>query len=146
MIRPALAVAALSAAALVGLAQPARAQAPAAPAPPAATTPAPAPVVLTVVTETVPDLIKGQAYSTSLQATAGKLPYKWAIVGGGLPPGVTLNNETGAILGKCADVGTFYATIRVTDAATPRAKALKTLQFNVLKKAAPPTAPLPAPK
>ncbi len=139
MTRPVLAVAALSLATLVGLAHPAGAQAPAAPPAPAA------PSGLTIVTETVPELVKGQAYSTSLQATGGALPYKWAVVGGGLPPGVTLNNETGAILGKTADVGTFYATVRVTDASTPRAKALKNLQFNVVKKPSPPTAPKPAP-
>ena len=38
----------------------------------------------------------GVEYALSLNATGGTPPYTWSQIGGVLPPGMTLNSETGA--------------------------------------------------
>ena len=57
----------------------------------------------------------GVAYSSSLLATGGLLPYTFAITGGSLPAGLTLNAVTGAITGTPTASGTFSFTATVTD-------------------------------
>jgi hypothetical protein len=60
------------------------------------------------------------AYSSSLVASGGLQPYTFSIIGGSLPPGLTLNTTTGAITGTPTTAGTFNFTAMVADAtATP---------------------------
>jgi len=61
-----------------------------------------------------------QAIGTTLQATAGRAPYKWAKIGSStdplrnLPAGVVLN-QNGTFSGAPTAAGTFKVPIRVTD-------------------------------
>jgi subtilisin family serine protease len=55
----------------------------------------------------------GIPYSSSLTASAGAPPYEFSITG--LPPGLSLNPETGAITGTPATAGSFPYTATVTD-------------------------------
>jgi hypothetical protein len=57
----------------------------------------------------------GIAYSASLLATGGTLPYSWGITAGALPAGLGLNTGTGAISGTPSASGTFNFTVTVTD-------------------------------
>jgi predicted small secreted protein len=57
----------------------------------------------------------GQAYSGHLSATGGAQPYAWSIVLGQLPPGLSLNAATGAIVGTPKQAGTFSFTAEVKD-------------------------------
>ena len=50
----------------------------------------PPPAVLKVATEALPDAQVGTAYSTTLTATGGTLPYTWSISSGSLPAGRSL--------------------------------------------------------
>jgi len=59
----------------------------------------------------------GVAYNSSLTATGGTSPYTFAITGGALPGGLTLNTSTGAITGTPNTPGPFTFTARVTDSA-----------------------------
>lgn len=71
------------------------------------------------------------SYSYQLTATGGTLPYAWAIAGGALPPGLTLNGSTGLISGKpTTSVGTFTFTVSVTDA-TPTTVTSSQLSITV---------------
>ena len=49
-------------------------------------------------------------------ATGGISPYTWGITSGGLPEGLTLNTQTGAVSGTPTKPGIYAFTIRVTDA------------------------------
>jgi Putative Ig domain len=51
----------------------------------------------------------------SLVATGGTPPYTWALIGGMLPPGLTLSSA-GLISGTPTAAGLFYFTAQVTDA------------------------------
>jgi hypothetical protein len=57
----------------------------------------------------------GVAYSSKMTASGGVPPYTFALVGGALPPGLTLNTSTGAITGKPTAPGTYTFQIQVTD-------------------------------
>jgi len=70
-------------------------------------------------------------YSHQLSATGGTPPYTWAMaVGSVLPPGLTLNANTGFILGKPSTLGTFTFTVRVTDT-TPTTVTSSQLSISV---------------
>ena len=59
----------------------------------------------------------GASYSQSLSATGGTTPYGWSVVSGTLPPGLTLNSNTGVISGTPTQKGGFPFTVQITDAA-----------------------------
>ncbi|MGH9631068.1 MAG: putative Ig domain-containing protein, partial [Bryobacteraceae bacterium] len=64
----------------------------------------------------LPDAPVGQSYSFTLQAIDGTPPYKWSVIEGALPTGLSLNAETGAIQGTPTQVGQREFAIRVADA------------------------------
>jgi len=55
-------------------------------------------------------------YSQQLDAVGGTEPYTWQKTSGELPPGLSLNPNTGEIHDTPTAVGTYNYTIRVTDA------------------------------
>ena len=61
---------------------------------------------------------KGTPYSSSLVASGGTAPYRFAIETGGLPPGLILDPNTGAITGTPQSAGTYPYTAVVTDSAS----------------------------
>lgn len=89
-----------------------------------------APLVIT--TETVPPAPFGAAYSSGLVATGGSAPYTWAVVGGNLPPGLSLG-ATGEMSGTPTTAGSFTFTAQVRDTSNPVQMAQRafTLQVNL---------------
>jgi len=71
----------------------------------------------------------GIAYSLAMQATGGTQPYRWSIVSGALPGGLTLGSD-GTISGTPAAAGTFSFTAEVTDAASWGATAVVALTIH----------------
>ena len=63
---------------------------------------------------TLPDAALYQPYSGTLTATGGTTPYVWALVGGALPGGLSLNGA-GVISGLPTNHGTFNFTAQVSD-------------------------------
>ena len=61
------------------------------------------------------------AYSVEVVVWGGLPPYQYALVGGALPPGMTLNASSGAISGAPTATGVFNFTLRVGDAQSPAA-------------------------
>ena len=57
--------------------------------------------------DSLPNGAINAAYSATLAATGGTLPYTWSILAGSIPPGLTLNPNTGAITGTPTAIGTF---------------------------------------
>lgn len=56
------------------------------------------------------------AYSHTFPVTGGLAPFTFAIIGGVLPPGLTLNASTGVVSGTPTTGGTYQFTIQVVDA------------------------------
>jgi len=59
--------------------------------------------------------LTGINYATQLFFTGGHPPVTWAVNSGALPPGLTLNANTGIIAGRPATVGNYSFTVRITD-------------------------------
>jgi hypothetical protein len=72
-----------------------------------------------VVSASVPNAVANQPYTGSLTATGGNAPFAWAITAGSLPTGLTLNPNTGAIIGTPTAGGTVSFTVQATDSAHP---------------------------
>lgn len=83
---------------------------------------------LAVTTTSVTGAQAGVAFSQTLSAAGGQSPYRWAVVSGGLPPGLTLS-ATGVLGGTPTAVGGFSFTVQATDAAN--AKATQALTMSV---------------
>jgi beta-glucanase (GH16 family) len=64
----------------------------------------------------LPDGTVGTAYSTTLAATGGTMPYRWQVTSGALPAGLSLNLNTGIISGTPTSATTGNPMISVTDA------------------------------
>lgn len=57
----------------------------------------------------------GVPYSGTITVTGGTPPYTFALTGGALPPGLTLNTSTGVISGTPTAAGTFNYQVTITD-------------------------------
>jgi hypothetical protein len=57
----------------------------------------------------------GSAYAGQLAVAGGRAPYRWVIVDGTLPAGLTLDSATGALRGTASTAGSFRFTAEVTD-------------------------------
>ena len=68
------------------------------------------PMPPTIVAESLPDGMEGEAYSSRLTAK-GTAPITWSIVSGILPEGLSLNENTGEISGTLAGEGTEVFTV-----------------------------------
>ena len=62
----------------------------------------------------LPPVTTGGLYSLLLQGSGGAQPYRWSVVGGTLPPGLTLS-EGGLLQGTVTTPGLFGFTLQVRD-------------------------------
>jgi hypothetical protein len=60
-----------------------------------------------------------ESYNAVLAVGGGNFPYVFSVKSGELPPGITLNPNTGALSGKPSTTGTFAFDVIVTDAPKP---------------------------
>lgn len=75
---------------------------------------------LTIATTSLPNGQVGVAYSATLSATGGAMPYSWSTTSGTLPAGLSLNASTGAISGTpTTAVAATPLTFSVSDASSP---------------------------
>lgn len=70
---------------------------------------------VSITTTSLPTAKVGTAYSATLAASGGAIPYTWSIVSGSLPAGLSLNASTGVISGTPTSSSTGSITFRVTD-------------------------------
>ena len=68
-----------------------------------------------ITTTTLPNGEMNVAYSQTLGATGGTIPYTWSVSGGALPPGLTLAPSTGIISGTPTTAGTYGVTVMLSD-------------------------------
>lgn len=88
-------------------------------------------VPLSITTTSLPDGTAGTPYSASVTAIGGVYPYRWSIISGKFPSGLTLNSSTGAITGTPEVVGTSNFTVQVTDSETPPVSATAPLSITI---------------
>lgn len=70
---------------------------------------------LSITPTSLPDATVGSAYSQAIVASGGTSPYTYAIVGGGLPPGLSIVG--GVVTGTPTTAGNYSPVVRVTDSA-----------------------------
>jgi hypothetical protein len=96
------------------------------------------PTPLTLSTTSLPYAQVGVPYSATLAASGGTAPYSFALTGGVLPAGITLNSASGALTGTPTTSSAGVAlTFSVTDSGDPAQSAGATLTLIV--SAAPPS-------
>jgi hypothetical protein len=83
-----------------------------------------------VSTTSLPNGTQNVAYSATLAATGGTVPYTWSITSGSLPTGLTLTPSTGAISGTPSGTGTSSFTVQVADANSLTATKSLSLTIN----------------
>ena len=76
---------------------------------------------LSITTSALANGTVGAAYTQTLTATGGTLPYTWTLVSGALPAGLTLSS-TGTISGTPTTATTANFTVQVRDAAQATAQ------------------------
>lgn len=76
---------------------------------------------LAITTTTVPTATVGHAYTASLSATGGNVPYSWTLSAGSLCPGLHLNSGTpnASITGTPTASGNYSFTVRLQDSGSP---------------------------
>lgn len=76
-----------------------------------------APFAVAAAAGKLPTGIVGKAFrGTPATATGGLSPYTWAVSGGTMPSGLTLDPATGALVGRPTTAGSYALSIRATDA------------------------------
>jgi hypothetical protein len=77
-----------------------------------------APSSVDITTASLPNGIVGQAYSAAVNAVGGCTPYKWSLISGTLPPGVTtkVSSTTTSLMlsGTPSSASTYAPTVQVT--------------------------------
>lgn len=87
---------------------------------------------LKIITTKPADGAVGQNYSFQLQTTGGGPPLNWSLVLGNLPPGVSLNANTGTMAGIPAQGGSYSFTVEVTDSSfSGRQASMRSLKMAV---------------
>ena len=77
---------------------------------------------LTITTSSLPPAVFGATYNYPLSATGGTAPYRWTLISGTLPPGLSLS-LAGYIVGTCTGSGVFTITVQATDSTSPTAQS-----------------------
>ena len=101
---------------------------------------------LTLVTRKLKTALLGDPYTQNLAAAGGRAPYRFAVISGELPPGLSLSID-GRFGGRPTAVGIAAPLVEVTDAAGARASqqlSLKVARPAVFQPAAPAELPAPA--
>ena len=83
---------------------------------------------ITVAPRTLIKGVVGKPYSKTITASGGTAPYRFELVAGALPGGLTLSG-TGVVSGTPTAVGTFSFTVRATDANGCRGRRVHTIQI-----------------
>ncbi|MDH5640712.1 MAG: Ig domain-containing protein [Nitrospira sp.] len=91
------------------------------------------PPPLTITTSTIADGVQGVNYNQSVVAVGGISPYSWSIIGGSMPPGITLATSTSlsvAVSGTPTVPGTYNFTVQIQDSISTTANMAFTVKID----------------
>lgn len=88
--------------------------------------------VLTITTTDLQNGVTGTSYSATLLAAGGTPGFTWTITSGGLPAGLALDRNSGAITGTPTEAGTFGISVRAVDSSSPQQSATTSLSLTVI--------------
>jgi len=86
---------------------------------------------LAIATASLPDGAIGVAYSQTVEAVGGVVPYTWSILSGSLPVGLSLAASTGVISGTPTNYRSSSFTVKVRDSQALAKTATKALSIGV---------------
>ncbi len=85
---------------------------------------------LVINTTSLPNVVSGVLYNTTLSASGGVGPISWSVAAGALPSGLSLNATTGLISGTSTALGLASVTLQAQDSSNP--PQVKTLSATIL--------------
>jgi hypothetical protein len=88
------------------------------------------PAALSITVSSLPAGTVQAAYSATLSATGGAVPYTWSITSGSLPPGLTLS-PSGQISGTPTQAGGSSFAVQVTDSSSLAQTASTSLSITI---------------
>jgi hypothetical protein len=86
---------------------------------------------ITISPMTLPAATAGTAYSATLMASGGTVPYRYSVTSGTLPSGITLS-ASGVLAGTPAASGTFNFTVMATDSSPAPGPYAGTASYTLL--------------
>jgi putative Ig domain-containing protein len=95
------------------------------------------PPPLVVTTTSLSGATTGTAYSSTVTASGGTLPYSWALTSGSVPTGIALQSS-GVLSGDTNQTGQFSFTLQVADSSSPRQTTSQPFTLTVSKSLLPP--------
>jgi hypothetical protein len=87
---------------------------------------------------TLPQGTVGTGYNAPLRAQGGTAPYTWSVIGGSLPPGLSLTAAHGTVYGTATASGAYSATVRVSDSSSPVQTKSAAVSISVVPAPVPP--------
>lgn len=82
-------------------------------------------LLITPLASALPDGTVGTPYSGGVSASGGLGPFVYSIVGGTVPPGLSLNSGNGSFVGSPTTPGLYNFTVLVSDATAPVAQQVR---------------------
>jgi hypothetical protein len=86
---------------------------------------------LAITTTSLPGGSVGTAYSATVSASGGALPYSWSVTSGSLPGGFSIDSTSGVISGTTTATGTANFTVTVMDSESPAVKTSAALSITI---------------